>query len=254
MARILIAEDDLLLREWLSEIMLGAGHRVELAGDGLQALSIFNRENVDLVVTDISMPNEDGLGLIRRIRKARPEVKIIVLSGLGPDCLEDALLLGAHAIFGKPVRAQAILQCILDLLSHRERASPRYTPCHILDTLCEDSSTMPANLRGPFVLSDTIIDCEVLAARPGAFVLTETGAGIKLRVAYVGRSDSNVNNQLHAHVGSYAYFSYVYASTAQEAFEAQCALYHDFELNDNPTHPLRPKGENWTCPRCKLFG
>ncbi len=61
MANVLVVEDDSGTREWLAEILAIAGHRVFTAGDGLEAMSLVNRQALDLVITDISMPNEEGL-------------------------------------------------------------------------------------------------------------------------------------------------------------------------------------------------
>jgi len=109
-------------------------------------------------------------------------------------------------------------------------------------------------LQGPFALSDQVIDEEVSQIRPGAYVLEESADLVNFRVVYVGRSDINLNNQLHVHVGTYKRFRYQYCSSAQAAFEKECALYYDFEPRDNPVHPQRPAGTQWKCPRCNLFG
>jgi hypothetical protein len=109
-------------------------------------------------------------------------------------------------------------------------------------------------LQGPFALTDSVIDQEVSTTRPGAYVLEDSPDLVNFRVTYVGRSDTDVNNQLHVHVGSYKRFHYQYCSTAQAAFERECKLYHDFEPRDNPIHPQRPSGMQWKCPRCSLFG
>lgn len=72
---------------------------------------------IDLLITDISMPNEEGLGLIRAMRKACPATKIIALSGTDPETLRDAKLLGAQAALRKPVAADVVLQCIRELVA-----------------------------------------------------------------------------------------------------------------------------------------
>jgi CheY-like chemotaxis protein len=113
--KILVVDDDTGTREWLSEILEGAGHLVFTAQDGLAARSLAMRSSVDLVITDISMPNEEGLGMIRALRKCLPQLKIIALSGKDPDTLQDARLLGAHAALRKPVTAKLLLQCVSEL-------------------------------------------------------------------------------------------------------------------------------------------
>ena len=115
MANILVVDDDTGIREWLTEILEGAGHQVFTAQDGLEARPLANRHSLDVVITDISMPNEEGLGMIRTMRKAHPDLKIIALSGKDPEILLDAKLLGAHAVLRKPVSAKIVLQSVLDL-------------------------------------------------------------------------------------------------------------------------------------------
>ncbi len=112
MADVLVVDDDAGTREWLTEILEGAGHRVLSARDGLEAESLARNQAVEVVITDISMPNEEGIGLILAIRRSHPKLKIIVLSGKDPDILMDAILLGAHAAFRKPVISRTVLECI----------------------------------------------------------------------------------------------------------------------------------------------
>jgi hypothetical protein len=110
-----------------------------------------------------------------------------------------------------------------------------------------------AHLRGPFDLEDEVIDDKVAPRRPGVFLLGGSGV-FTLQDAWVGRSDTDVNNQLHVYVDSYRYFSFQYSSSALEAFEMECGIFHDVHPHDNALHPLRPRGTDWKCPRCHLLG
>jgi hypothetical protein len=109
-------------------------------------------------------------------------------------------------------------------------------------------------LRGPFVLTDSVIDHEVRVTAAGAFALDDSDNGIHFRIVFVGRSDMDVNNQLHVYVGTYKRFKFAYCVSARAAFEKQCSLFHDFDPRDNMIHPLRPVGSDWNCLRCRLFG
>lgn len=108
-------------------------------------------------------------------------------------------------------------------------------------------------LRGPFALTDCIIDRVVTDRSPGAFLLDDSDDGGDFSVAFVGRSDLDVNNQLHVYVGRYRRFKFVYCPSARAAFQKECGLFHDFAPRDN-IHPHRPRGSQWTCPRCTLLG
>jgi DNA-binding NtrC family response regulator len=132
--RILVVDDEAGMRGLLSEILEGAGHQVFTARDGLEARAIAKRQRLDFVITDISMPNEEGLGLIRAIRKEHSGLKIIATSGGDPEVLIDAKLLGADAALRKPVTAEKLLQCVCDFSQGRSA-----------DIQESDAATKPGN-------------------------------------------------------------------------------------------------------------
>jgi len=113
--RILVVDDEEGMRDWLSEVLEGCGHRVFTARDGVEALSLARRQALNLVITDISMPNEDGLGIVCALRKAHPEIKIIAMSGAFAAVLKDAKLLGANAALVKPFTSEMLLKCMRDV-------------------------------------------------------------------------------------------------------------------------------------------
>jgi len=110
-----------------------------------------------------------------------------------------------------------------------------------------------SGLKGSFPLTDEKIDDEVTETSPGAYALGDTLANGNFGIDYVGRSDKDVNDRLHDHVGKYKRFKYDYFSSAKAAFEKECNLWHDFSPSDNKVHPARPNGTNWKCPRCRVF-
>jgi hypothetical protein len=156
-----------------------------------------------------------------------------------------------HVIFADQSLEMA---CLAIVAAHLRLQSRVPQPnCSILDG--EGVSGLHENgLQGPFALTDSVIDDVVLLQSPGAFVLDSSEDGPSFRAVFVGRSDLDVNNQLHVYVGTYKRFKFIYCPTAQRAFERECSLFHDFEPTDNVHHPLRPRGSNWNCPRCKLLG
>ncbi len=104
--------------------------------------------------------------------------------------------------------------------------------------------------EGPFKLTDDLIDAEVERTSPGVFLLSSRGADGAFLIVYVGRSDTDVNNQLHVHLGTYERFQYEYCAIAQVAFEKECGYYHELDPHDDNAHPRRPAGWAWKCPRC----
>lgn len=107
-----------------------------------------------------------------------------------------------------------------------------------------------SGLKGSFPLTDEKIDEEVTKTSPGAYALGDTLADANFGIDYVGRSDTDVNNRLHDHVGKYKRFKYDYFPSAKTAFEKECNLWHDFDPPNNKVHPARPNGTSWKCPRC----
>jgi DNA-binding NtrC family response regulator len=116
--RILVVDDEEAIREWLSAILEGFGHRVFTAKDGLEAKRLAARQTLDLMITDISMPDEEGLGIIRALRKTHPGLKIIAMSGANAEALLDAKLMGAGAALAKPFTAEMVQKCIRDLVAN----------------------------------------------------------------------------------------------------------------------------------------
>jgi CheY-like chemotaxis protein len=113
--RVLVVDDEAGMRDWLSDVLQGCGHLVFTAPDGLKALRLAKGQALDLVITDISMPDEDGIGTVCALRKTQPELKIVAMSGSNADALIDAKLLGAAATLSKPFSAEILLKCISSL-------------------------------------------------------------------------------------------------------------------------------------------
>lgn len=80
-AKILVVDDDADLRDTLYDWLSLEGHEVQVAADGLEALEWASWDRFDVVVTDLKMPNLDGLGLLERLRELDPDVQVIFLSG-----------------------------------------------------------------------------------------------------------------------------------------------------------------------------
>jgi CheY-like chemotaxis protein len=113
--RILVVDDEPAVCEWLADLLTGCGYQVLTAKDGLQAKQVAAREALDIMITDISMPNEEGLGVIRALRKTHPGLKIIAMSGSYAEALMDDKLLGANAALTKPFTSETVLKCIAEL-------------------------------------------------------------------------------------------------------------------------------------------
>ena len=124
MKRILVIDDDKQIREMLREILEREGYEVEDAENGKNALAIQQASPCDLIITDLIMPEQDGVETIMEFIQRDPAVKIIAISGggrIGPrDYLEMAEALGAKKTFYKPFKRPEILAAVRELLGNEE--------------------------------------------------------------------------------------------------------------------------------------
>ena len=108
MTNILLVEDEPLVRETLLKALESKGHTVVEATNGVEGLTRFAERPFDLVITDIIMPDKEGIGMIMEMRRIMPTAKIIAISGGGRtgnvEFLKMAEKLGAMATLKKPIR------------------------------------------------------------------------------------------------------------------------------------------------------
>lgn len=121
-----------------------------------------------------------------------------------------------------------------------------------MNTITTTSTTKSLGLQGPVELKAGNIDNKIKGRSPGNYALgrIEEKAFI---VAYVGRSDTDLNSRLKDWVGDYPYFKWSYASSEKVAYNKECKNYHDFGENrllDNISHPAKPDGKDWKCEVC----
>ncbi len=113
-----------------------------------------------------------------------------------------------------------------------------------------------SGLNGPYALTDESIERVVTKKSPGVYALGRFEDNV-FHIAYVGRSDTDINGSLKKHVGDYSHFKFDYFLLPKLAFEKECELYHDFGEDglDSGVHPTRRSQDvTWRCPRCKDFG
>jgi two-component system OmpR family response regulator len=105
----------------LKTVLESAGFEVFTAESGREAGAAASKHQIDLLVTDLGMPDEDGIEVVRRLKKEHRNLKAIVMSGaFGPDLLEAARILGADATLSKPMTASQLLDCIRTLDVERQ--------------------------------------------------------------------------------------------------------------------------------------
>ena len=125
---ILIIDDDAAVSRTLSLILARAGYQVSTAASGRKGLELLAADGFDLVLTDIIMPELDGIEAIRRIRDEHPRLRVVAMSGGGQidkaDFLHMAEVLGADGVIAKPVRAEKLLEVVGSALKAPVRKMP----------------------------------------------------------------------------------------------------------------------------------
>ena len=116
MARILIIDDDPDTRDLLEHALNSAGHQTLTASEGRQGLQHFLRDPVDLVITDLFMPELDGLEIIADLRTRFPAIAIIATTGHTPDLLSVARKMGSNEILHKPFSTDELLALVQKVL------------------------------------------------------------------------------------------------------------------------------------------
>lgn len=123
MAQILVIDDDDLVLDMLYESLTREGYDVLTASNGEEGLRLYREEPVDLIITDLFMPEKEGLETIIELRQDFPGVKIIAISGGGrigtKDYLNMAKIFGVQRTFAKPVAREQLLEAIRDLVEDK---------------------------------------------------------------------------------------------------------------------------------------
>lgn len=119
---VLIVDDNSDMRSFVKIVLERAGFEAQVAADGERALDLQRAHPADVLITDIFMPERDGIELIHQFKSAFPQVKIIAMSGGGRISTRDYLPLaadiGADLVLRKPFAADTLLSMLQDLVPH----------------------------------------------------------------------------------------------------------------------------------------
>jgi CheY-like chemotaxis protein len=119
--RVLVVDDNPDMRSFVKLVLERAGFEAQVAADGQRALDLQRERPADVLITDIFMPESDGIELIARFKSGFPEVKIIAMSGGGhvskKDYLPVAKAIGADGVLQKPFAAGTLLRMLQDLVA-----------------------------------------------------------------------------------------------------------------------------------------
>jgi len=121
MASILVIEDDLLVRDSVVNALMRRGYDVRAASHGVEGLRLYRAQAADLVITDLVMPEQDGISTIMALHQISPDVRIIAMSGgmvQNPNLyLQLAEKLGANRVLRKPFLLQELFTVVAEVLA-----------------------------------------------------------------------------------------------------------------------------------------
>jgi len=107
--KILVVDDEAILRSLLEKILVKEGYEVSLAQTGTEALEMLESEQLDIMITDIKMPEIDGFELLRQAKQIHPNLGVIMMTAYADAfSVKDALLLGADDYITKPFKSVEI--------------------------------------------------------------------------------------------------------------------------------------------------
>jgi len=110
---ILVVDDEAMIRNLLEKILTKEGYKILLAKDGQEALEIIGTKKIDIVISDMKMPRMNGLDLLKTLKRDRPEIGVVIMTGYGDTyTVKDALLLGADEYITKPFKSYEMLMIV----------------------------------------------------------------------------------------------------------------------------------------------
>jgi DNA-binding NtrC family response regulator len=121
---ILLVDDEERLRTAVGKVLTAEGHRVVCAGSGREALDLLKTQTVGLVVSDLRLPDLDGIALLKAARELQPEVEVVVITGHGSvEKAVEAMRLGAYDFIEKPIDSTALLKTVAKALEKQRLSS-----------------------------------------------------------------------------------------------------------------------------------
>ena len=175
---ILIAEDEQVLRESLAELFACEGYEVVQTADGKAARDIMLQRQVDIVLSDVRMPEMDGVSLLAQIRRIAPETPVIILTAYGTlDSAVDAMRMGAADYVLKPVQLDEIIMRIDRALQVRDLMRGR---AQMVEQLGEDATFH--NLVGKSSSMEKLFEMvrKLSKVKSNVLILGESGTGKEL--------------------------------------------------------------------------
>lgn len=121
--RILVIDDEDIVRTSCSRALVPEGYEVKAAKNGLEGLKMIGDEKFDLVLTDLKMPDMDGIEVLKRIKEGWPEIEVIIITGYQTvDTAVKSIKLGAFDYIEKPFTPDALVAAVVKALNRKRIA------------------------------------------------------------------------------------------------------------------------------------
>ncbi len=175
---VLIVEDEQVLRQSLAELLTDEGYQVFQAGDGKEAYDLILKQPADLVITDIRMPNMDGMELIGKLQQTAPQTPIIIITAYGTvESAVAAMRAGAHDYLLKPVNFDDVLLKVERTLEYSDLTQTRKV---MTEQLARDSTFH--NLVGDALNMTRLFDTvkKLATVKTSVLIVGESGTGKEL--------------------------------------------------------------------------
>jgi DNA-binding NtrC family response regulator len=120
--KILVVDDEDIVRTSCSRTLTPGGFEVKLAKNGREGLNMMGEEAFDIVLTDLKMPDMDGIEVLRKIKEDWPEVEVIIITGYQTvDTAVKSIKLGAFDYIEKPFTPDALMNAVSKALDHKNQ-------------------------------------------------------------------------------------------------------------------------------------
>ena len=118
---ILVIDDEDIVRMSCSRTLVPEGYEVQLVKNGLEGLTLLEQQPVDLVLTDLKMPEIDGIEILRRIKAKWPGIEVIIITGYQTvDTAVKSIKLGAYDYLEKPFTPDALVASVAKAMAHKK--------------------------------------------------------------------------------------------------------------------------------------
>lgn len=179
MANLLIVDDELGMRQFLTHLFQRDGHTVRVAENGREALALIKNDPVDLIISDVRMPDMSGIDLLKKIREHSPQVEVVMMTAFANvNTAREAFLLGAYDFVEKPFDNDLLKETVIRALSKISLVKEK-------DALLEENKVLIQGQRERGRLSNIIGRSKSMQS---LFQMIETVAQVQSTVLVTGES------------------------------------------------------------------